>query len=161
MHLHHADLTVSPWRNGAGRKADVVGGPGWLVTFAWVDKDADFSDFAGQDRTITLIEGEGFTLDFQEQPPLVLGTPLQPRWFDGGWRARCRLHGSPSMVLNAISDRAQWRHSVEIRTPRPEDTGFAVLLEDGGPGYHRLDTVSLPASAVTVPCAVIRFDRKA
>ena len=161
MHLHHADLTVSHWRNGAGRKADVVGGPGWLVTFAWVDKDAEFSDFVGQDRTIILIEGEGFTLDLQGQPPLILGTPLQPRWFDGGWRARCRLHGSPSMVLNAISERAAWRHSVEIRAPRPEDTGFAVLLEDGGPGYRRLDTVSLPASAVTVACVVIRFDRKA
>lgn len=160
MHLHHADLAVTPWRNGAGRKADVVGGPGWLITFAWVDQDAAFSDFAGQDRTITLIEGEGFTLDFEGQPPLVLDTPLRPSPFDGGWRARCRLHGSPSMVLNAISDRAEWRHSVEIRAPRPEDAGFAVLLEDAGPGYRRLDTVSLPAP-VGVRCAVIRFTPRA
>ncbi|CAA9287681.1 MAG: hypothetical protein AVDCRST_MAG27-4649 [uncultured Craurococcus sp.] len=160
MHLRHADLAVTPWRNGAGRKADVVGGPGWLVTFAWVDRDAEFSDFAGQDRTITLIEGEGFTLDFQGQPPLVLDRLLEPRWFDGGWRARCRLHGSPSMVLNAISERVAWRHSVEIRAPRPDDTGFAVLLEEAGAGYRRLDTITLPAP-VTIRCAVIRFERKA
>ena len=67
-----ADLTVSPWRNGAGRKADVAAGPDWLVGFAWLDRDAPFSDYTGHDRTITLIEGAGFALDFGPTRPELL-----------------------------------------------------------------------------------------
>jgi hypothetical protein len=59
---------VSRWRNGAGRKADIAAGPDWLVGYAWLDADAPFSDYAGYDRTITLIEGPGFILDFGPFP---------------------------------------------------------------------------------------------
>ena len=61
--IHQAGLTISRWPNGAGRKADIATGDGWLVGFAWLDADAPFSDYTGHDRTIMLVEGPGFTLE--------------------------------------------------------------------------------------------------
>jgi uncharacterized protein len=163
MIRRHANLPVSAWRNGAGRKADIASGPGWLLGFAWLDADADFSDYGGQDRTITLLQGSGFALDFAGRPPLVVDQPHRPSWFDGGWPARCRLLGGPCLVLNAISERALWRHSVEIRAPLPDDTGFAVLLGDSvtladGTIASPLDALPLPVALPPgVTCAIASF----
>ncbi|MDN3566947.1 HutD family protein [Paeniroseomonas aquatica] len=162
MLLRHAELPVSPWRNGAGRKADIAGGPGWFLGFAWLDAAAEFSDYQGQDRTITLLRGHGFALDFAEGPPLLVDQPLVPSAFDGGRACRCRLLDGPCLVVNAISDRARVRHAVEIRAPRSGDTGFAVLLSGGailpdGTLAQPLDTISLPLAIDAVTCAVFHF----
>jgi environmental stress-induced protein Ves len=136
--IRRADLTVSLWHNRAGRKADIAGGPGWHVGFAMLDADAPFSDFSGQDRTITLVEGPGFTLTFPPaHPPLVEAEPFIPRPFDGGWPTACTIHGGPCVVLNAMTERALYCHSVQIFPPGqlpvlPADTDaptFLVLLE--------------------------------
>jgi environmental stress-induced protein Ves len=165
MLRRHADLPISRWRNGAGRKADIAGGQGWFLGFAWLDAAADFSDYQGQDRTITLLRGNGFALDFAEGPPLLVDRPHVPSPFDGGRACRCRLLDGPCLVVNAISDRALFRHAVDIRIPRPTDTGFAMLLSgsatlpDGG-SAHPLDTVALPVP-LDVTCAVFHFIPKA
>jgi environmental stress-induced protein Ves len=127
---------VSRWRNGAGRKADIAAGPDWLVGFAWLDADAVFSDYAGYDRTITLVEGPGFTLDFgSAHPALLARRPFVPGAFDGGWAARCRVPDGPCMVLNAMTARAGWTHRVAVATglaraaPAPGGVAFLVVLE--------------------------------
>ena len=165
MLRRYADLRISRWRNGAGRKADVADGPGWFLGFAWLDAAADFSDYQGQDRTITLLRGNGFALDFAEGPPLVLDRQQVPSPFDGGRACRCRLLDGPCLVVNAISDRALFRHGVEIRIPRPTDTGFAMLLSGSatlpdGSLADPLDTVTLPLP-LDVTCAVFHFIPKA
>src|SRR4051794_39659659 len=114
--LTFATRVVSRWPNGAGRKADIASGPGWLVGFAWLDADAPFSDLRGQDRTITLLDGPGFTLDFPPpHPALVVRSRHVPSAFDGGWPTRCRVLGL-CLVLNAMSVRGQWSHEVRILT---------------------------------------------
>jgi hypothetical protein len=121
-------LTVSPWRNGAGRKADIATGPGWLIGFAFLDADAPFSDYTGHDRTITLVQGPGFTLSGAGRD-LAVPEPAQPAPFDGGWIVDCHIHGAPCVVLNAMTARADWRHSVTIHrgaTPILADPGTAV-----------------------------------
>ena len=127
---------MSPWRNGAGRKADIAAGPDWLVGFAWLDADAPFSDHAGHDRTITLVEGPGFALDFgPAHPALLARRPFVPAAFDGGWPARCRVPDGPCMVLNAMTARAGWTHRVTVATgpvqanPAPGGVVFLVVLE--------------------------------
>jgi uncharacterized protein len=127
---------VSRWRNGAGRKADIAAGPDRLVGFAWLDADAPFSDYAGHDRTITLVEGPGFTLDFgPAHPALLARRPFVPAAFDGGWPARCRVPDGPCMVLNAMTARAAWTHRVMVATgpaktaPVPGGVAFLVVLE--------------------------------
>jgi environmental stress-induced protein Ves len=108
---------VSRWRNGAGRKADIAAGTDWLVGFAWLDADAAFSDYAGYDRTITLVEGPGFALDFgPAHPALLARRSFVPAAFDGGWAARCRVPDGPCMVLNAMTARAGWTHRVGVAT---------------------------------------------
>ena len=157
--IRRTGLAVSPWRNGAGRKADIAAGPGWLAGFAWLDANAPFSDYAGYGRTITLLEGPGFRLDFPPPaPPLLVRDPWTPRPFDGGAPAQCRILGGPCMVLNAMTDRAAWRHSVRVLAgadlPEVGD-GLAVVLRgavaseagEAGP----LDALRLPTGAALRP----------
>lgn len=127
---------MSRWRNGAGRKADIAAGPDWLVGYAWLDADAPFSDYAGYDRTITLIEGPGFILDFgPSHARLLARRPHAPSAFDGGWPARCRVPDGPCMVLNAMTARSAWTHRVTVATanarvtPGPGGLAFLVVLE--------------------------------
>ena len=97
--IRFADLAITPWRNGAGRKgrhrrAARAGWPG----FAFLDRDAPFSDYAGHDRTITLLDGAGFELAFADGARLRVDRPHLPRHFDGGIPATCRLLDGPCRV---------------------------------------------------------------
>lgn len=157
--LTFATRPVSRWVNGAGRKADIASSEGWMVGFAWLDADAPFSDFSGQDRTITLLEGPGFTLDFvPPHPPLVVRSRHVPAAFDGGWPTSCRIV-EPCLVLNAMSVRSQWRHDVRILTTRtelpaqpPDTVGFLVDLTTRD--ALRLDG---PTETAGLPAAYILF----
>ena len=163
---------MSRWRNGAGRKADVATGPGWLVGFAWLDADAPFSDFAGHDRTITLVEGPGFTLDFGPAHPALLARPNVPFAFDGGRPARCRVADGPCMVLNAMTAGATWTHSVKVAhvaervAPALGGVAFLVVLEGSvtiagqtaGPrDTFRIEGVTTPDAGVTARAALIQI----
>ena len=162
-----AGLAVSRWRNGAGRKADIAAGPDWLVGFAWLDADAQFSDYAGHDRTIALIEGPGFTLDFgSSRPALVARRPYVPSTFDGGWVARCRVPDGPCMVLNAMTARDAWTHRVTVApaaaipAPSPGGVAFLVVLEGsvtiGGQSAQARDAFRIEEAVTPSPTADAR-----
>ncbi len=155
--LTFATRPQSRWVNGAGRKADIDSGPGWMVGFAWLDTDAPFSDFSGQDRTITLLDGPGFTLHFAPPyPALAVRSPHVPGRFDGGWPTHCRILGR-CLVLNAITTRGQWRHDVQILNrptslPAQPAGTLAFLVDLTAHDALRLDgaceTDNLPAAYV-------------
>ena len=130
--IRFSALPVSQWRNGAGRKADIASADGWHVGFAWLDGDAPFSDFSGNDRTITLIDGSGFTLAFADQPTLRVDERYRPSAFDGGWATQCHLLGGPCVVLNAMTTRSRFQHSVTISDvdamPTVDPTAAATFL---------------------------------
>jgi uncharacterized protein len=161
--LTFATRALSRWPNGAGRKADIASGPGWMAGFAWLDADAPFSDLGGQDRTITLLDGPGFTLDFApSHPALVVRSRHVPSQFDGGWPAHCRILG-PCLVLNAMSFRGEWRHDVRIltapvRLPALTLGGIAFLVDLTTRDALRLDgateTGGLPAAHILFTPAV-------
>lgn len=142
--LTFATRTLSRWVNGAGRKADIDSGPGWMAGFAWLDADAPFSDLSGQDRTITLLDGPSFTLEFAPpHPALVVRSRHVPSRFDGGWPTHCRILG-PCLVLNAISARGQWRHEVRVltaptRLPAQPATTVGFLVDLATRDALRLD----------------------
>jgi environmental stress-induced protein Ves len=127
--IRYATLPVSPWRNGAGRKADIAIAPGSVLGFAWLDQDAAFSDYAGHDRTITLVSGPGFSLHFAGGAPDIVATePYRPHAFDGGAPAMCRVAG-PSIVLNAMTERRVATHRVSIVSgPATAKGDFVVML---------------------------------
>ncbi len=160
--LRNATLPVSRWHNGAGRKADLATGDGWLVGFAWLDADAPFSLLPGMDRTITLVEGAGFSLDIAGAT-LVVDRALAPTAFDGGQPTQCRIAG-PCRVMNVMTDRARFRHRVRVVTgaeqtlePGTAVAALAVLLAGAGRvvaqgmgiALARLDAVRLDG-AVTI-----------
>ena len=167
MHvIRSASLPVSRWHNGAGRKADIATGEGWLVGFAWLDEDAPFSGLHGFDRTITLVQGPGFTLDIAGRPKLVVDAPFQPAAFDGGAPTVCRIAG-PSRVMNVMTDRSQFRHTVTVSEPAtpltlPAESAvarFLVLLRGAAvvaDGHateplEALDAVRCEAAVIVTP----------
>ena len=170
--IRSADLPVSPWVNGAGRKADIASGDGWLLGFAWLDKDAPFSDYSGHDRTIMLLEGPGFSLELPAGRTVTVTERFKPVAFDGAGPMACRVLG-PCRVLNAISVYPGFSHTMQVMsgaeiphrhpgTRRPDDGEYAVVLRgrvgDAGP----LDTVLLSEAMAASPdalVAVIRFER--
>lgn len=166
-----AQLRETPWANGVGRKADIATGDGWTLAFAWLDGPAPFSDYTGLRRTITLVEGDGFVLDFTDHPALSVAKPGVPASFDGGWPARCRLLGGACLVLNAYSAQDRWRHSVRVVEPRgagPLRGGdFVVVLAGqvwvggvaGGPrDCLRIDGPAAASGSADARVAVVRFD---
>ncbi len=108
-----ADLAVTPWANGAGRKADIVSGDGWLLGFAWLDQDAPFSDYKGHDRTIMLVEGLGFTLELPSGQTVAVTERFSPVAFDGAGPIGCRVRG-PCRVLNAMSAYPGLSHTMQV-----------------------------------------------
>ena len=155
--LRAAQLPISPWPNNAGRKADIASGPGWLVAFAWLDQDARFSDYTGVDRTITLIDGDGFVLRFDDGRDLAV-MPFSPTDFDGGVGLSCHLPHGTCRVLNVMTDRRHASHRVQIGAcdgnwDQGGPTVFVALEEDATlhcPGQSfalgRLDSVVFEAT---------------
>ena len=156
--IPYAGVPVSRWVNGAGRKADIAAGDGWMVGFAWLDTDAPFSDYSGQDRTIMLVEGPGFTLDFDAGRSLTVTTPFVPTPFDGGWPAFCRIAG-PSRVLNVITQRDRLAHSFVVTDATgavPSASALAQILVALGGTVHLSDPT---ATATLGAWDGLRFDQ--
>lgn len=114
----HADM---PWKNGLGRTAEIARHPqhgdafDWRLSIATIEADGPFSAFAGCDRTLIPIEGQGLALDFAD------GTTLQAACF-GAMRfageAPCmgRLLGGRTRDLNVITRRGIMTHDATVAT---------------------------------------------
>lgn len=122
-----AELTPVPWRNGMGTTRDVLTAPAgladWQVSIADLERDAPFSDFAGMDRTFTIIEGPGVELTFGAVA--VPCPPLVPVRFPGGAAPACRLRGGPGRAFNVFADARRFRSRVAVLRLAP-DTGLDV-----------------------------------
>ncbi len=109
-----------PWRNGGGTTSEIAVEPGpgggfrHRLSIAEVTASGPFSDFAGCDRHILLLEGKGFTLRVAGDAPRVVDRPLVPHAFDGGRPATCELHDGPVRDLNLIVDRSTARGSLGV-----------------------------------------------
>ncbi len=155
--IRFADLAITPWRNGAGRKADIATGDGWLIGVAFLDNDAPFSDYAGHDRTITLLDGAGFELDIAGRGVVRVDQPHVPVRFDGGAATMCRLLGGPCRVLNAMTERARLTHTVRIARGEvpPVESPVSLLVVLGGAArchgapLGMLDAIWLGGAVVT------------
>lgn len=146
--LRRADLAVTAWRNGLGRKADLAEGDGWFVGLAWLDADVAFSHFPAMDRTCVLLEGAGFDLDVEGPGTLRYRAPGDAHDFPGDAPTVVRLLDGPCVVFNVMTRRGGPGHAVTL-TERLPRNGFAVVLRGrvtsadgsgGGPG----DVLVLP-----------------
>jgi environmental stress-induced protein Ves len=118
--LRAADYPRMPWKNGGGSTEEItrdsgmgLDGFGWRLSIADIGESGGFSIFAGYERVISVLQGEGMTLrvDGQDTRPLL---PLDPFAFSGESRVSCTLLGGPIRDFNLIyapqrySARLQW-----------------------------------------------------
>jgi environmental stress-induced protein Ves len=129
-HLTPRQYKVMPWKNGGGMTTEILaepkadGGNLWRLSIAEVAQSGPFSDFSGYDRTIMLIEGAGFTLDFESAPSKRLDRLYEPYAFDGGWKTDCTLIDGPirDFTLMALRDAGP----AELTVARLDRDGISV-----------------------------------
>jgi len=119
MAKHRFDVACAkpaPWKNGAGSTREIACWPpgagfdtfDWRVSIASIASSGPFSTFAGVDRIITLLDGDGVRL----QGPGIdhpLDTALQPFAFNGELPIDCALLGGESSDFNVMSRRGRVR----------------------------------------------------
>jgi len=131
--LRHQDYIRMPWKNGLGITEEVIAFPsgsgladfGWRLSIAHVGADGPFSLFAGIDRTIALLDGEGLLLDLPGQT-VELAPGGEPLPFSGDLEISSRNTAGPTIDLNVMTRRGQFEHrmsriqgaaSIEIANP--------------------------------------------
>jgi environmental stress-induced protein Ves len=109
-HLKPADYKIMPWKNGGGTTTELIAenngateGYDWRLSIASVAASGPFSDFSGYDRSIMLVEGKGFTLDFGEAGTHHLVRSFEPVRFEGAWHTNCTLIDGPVKDFNLIA----------------------------------------------------------
>jgi len=141
--IRPADWKVTPWRSGRGETAEIAVFPGnaglssgafdWRVSLAVMSEDAQFSAFPGYDRILTVVKGEGLTLDAGPEAPCLEAEPLSPVLFPGEHALTGRLRGGPVRNLNLMLARNKARGTVYPRAfgaggLRLSGTATAVVL---------------------------------
>jgi environmental stress-induced protein Ves len=107
------NLTAVPWKNGGGTTRQLAIAPagagfaefGWSVSIADIASDGPFSDFAGVDRVIMLIDGDELILEVAGTPHTLdrLGTLA----FSGEATTACRVPSGPVRGLNLMTRRGR------------------------------------------------------
>ncbi len=107
-----------PWKNGLGITREVIsrpasdgsGGFDWRISLATVGASDPFSIFAGIDRTIAVLEGDGMllTVDGRQEPPLTVASV--PFVFSGEAEVQADCIGGETLDLNMMSRRGRLVH---------------------------------------------------
>ncbi|URX63392.1 HutD family protein [Luteibacter anthropi] len=129
------ELKAVPWKNGLGITREIAvipEGAGmddflWRVSIADVDTASPFSTFPGIDRTIVLLEGDGFTMTLDGEREHALTVPCEPFSFAGEAKVEVRLAGGATRDFNLMVRRGKARG--EVRALRGEaDVSRATLV---------------------------------
>ena len=116
-------IAPSPWKNGGGSTREIVCFPagagmdsfGWRISVATIAQAGPFSAFAGVDRQITLLDGDGVHLHSADgQINHALDKRWQPFAFSGDVALDCTLLGGTSTDFNVMTRRGQWAAQVDV-----------------------------------------------
>jgi uncharacterized protein len=105
--IRQSEYRVMPWKNGGGTTTEIYLETSghedfdWRASIASVNSDGPFSSFAGYERHIMLIGGNGMTLDLGGHDKIVL-QPLQPFTFSGDKNASGVLLSGGVLDFNLI-----------------------------------------------------------
>ena len=128
--LRAKDYPRMPWKNGGGSTEEItrdagtgLDGFGWRLSIADIGESGGFSTFAGYERVITVLQGDGMTLtvDGQDARPLL---PLDPFAFSGESKVSCTLLGGPIRDFNLIY--APQRYAARLQSLSGEQRFFSV-----------------------------------
>jgi uncharacterized protein len=100
--IRPAEYRAMPWKNGGGVTTEICVSPpsgafDWRVSIAAVNADGPFSTFAGYERHIMTLSGEGMVLDIEGRGKFTL-KPLRPFSFSGD----AQVHGA--LLQGAVLD---------------------------------------------------------
>ncbi|WP_110972307.1 HutD/Ves family protein [Pseudomonas huaxiensis] len=106
--LRAADYPRMPWKNGGGSTEEItrdagegLDGFGWRLSIADIEESGGFSSFAGYQRIITVLQGDGMVLQVDGQQSRAL-LPFDAYVFSGESQVSCRLLGDPIRDFNLI-----------------------------------------------------------
>jgi uncharacterized protein len=110
-----------PWKNGGGVTTEVAVSPAgaalddfdWRVSMARVESGGPFSEFAGVDRSLAVLEGEGIILDIAGRPAATLTKTSAPLSFAADVPTQAALISGPITDLNVMTRRGRMTHAVE------------------------------------------------
>jgi environmental stress-induced protein Ves len=118
--LRAANYPRMPWKNGGGSTEEItrdagtgLDGFGWRLSIADIGESGAFSTFAGYERIITVLQGDGMTLSVDGHNTRSL-LPLDPFAFSGESKVSCTLLGGSIRDFNLIyapqryAARLQW-----------------------------------------------------
>ena len=99
-----------PWKNGKGTTTELAINEGgnlehfdWRLSIASVVEDGEFSNFAGYQRNLILIKGQGIDLEHDGKTTDNLSALLSIASFDGQCRTTGRLHNGAIDDFNIIT----------------------------------------------------------
>ena len=107
--IRHADYQTMPWKNGLGTTREICSKRlgsrmAWRLSLAQVDADGAFSEFAGMERILTVVQGQGMRLVSPDQE--YQARPFQPVAFSGGTQITGYCDSTPIENFNLIFDPA-------------------------------------------------------
>ena len=140
LQLRSRDYRRLPWRNGRGSTAEIAVAPAgagiddflWRVSTAVVAAPGAFSAFPGVDRILTVISGDGLTLEIDGHAPAAPGQ--EPFAFPGDLPCNARLRDGPVTDLNVMTRRGQCRAVVRWAGPAEALPGASDRLVFAGRG---------------------------
>lgn len=112
-----------PWKNGGGVTLEIATDPVeadldsflWRLSLAHVSRDGPFSRFAGVDRTLTVLSGEGMDLFMPGTETQRLTRDSPPFAFSGDFAVDAALIDGRIEDFNVMSRRGRASHRVERR----------------------------------------------
>jgi environmental stress-induced protein Ves len=160
-HLTARDYKRMSWKNGGGITTELLlepkdgGAALWRLSIAEVSRSGPFSDFSGYARTIMLIEGPGFILDFAGRPSKRIDRRYEPFAFDGGWKADCTLIDGPVRDFNLMA--APEAGPAALTVAKLEDGGLQVDAA-GTVVFHVLEGDALVSGHAVAQGDTLRID---
>lgn len=142
--IRASDCKTTPWKNGGGSTTEIATGPAgasletfdWRISMARVASDGPFSDFAGIDRTLAVVKGNGLVLTIGEDAPVMFSTETDPISFSGDTPTSAHLTEGEITDLNVMTRRGRFQHQLlRIAKPTPCDFGdndIAIVLSLDG-----------------------------
>ncbi|PBB28262.1 MULTISPECIES: HutD family protein [unclassified Mesorhizobium] len=155
--LRAADYRVMPWKNGGGTTTEIAVSPDgagldefdWRVSMARVEGSGPFSSFAGIDRTLSVLEGDGVVLDVAGRPAVRLTPASAPFAFPADLPTSAALIAGPITDLNVMTRRGRTLHSVErLAISRPVDIAtragsILILCHKGEAAFPEAGSIRL------------------
>ena len=161
--LPAADHRKMQWLNGGGWTREIFAWPHpenweWRLSVADIEQGGPFSVLAGVDRTIALLQGNGFALTVENLPTVTITSPYKPFDFRGDLATNCSLLNGPVQDLNLMVRRSgaprRLRFAEIIDTIELVDIELAIVLSGrlrvDGHYLSRLDAIRPVADSLTV-----------